>query len=133
MRADLTKVRQSLFNLLSNACKFTEGGTITLDVQRTQVGGAEWIAFCVRDTGIGMSAEQVEKLFHAFTQADVSMTRRYGGTGLGLAISQRFCQLMGGEITAESTLHQGSTFTIWLPLVVHTPRATAVPQAETPL
>ena len=131
MRADLTKVRQSLFNLLSNACKFTERGTITLDVEGKQVNGAAWLAFRVHDTGIGMSPEQVEKLFHAFTQADVSMTRRYGGTGLGLAISQRFCQMMGGEITVESTLHQGSTFTIWLPLVVRTPHAIMATRTET--
>ncbi|MFQ6024883.1 MAG: ATP-binding protein, partial [Acidiferrobacterales bacterium] len=115
MRADLTKVRQALFNLLSNACKFTERGTITLGVTRETVDGAAWIKFRVTDTGIGMTPEQMGKLFQAFHQADASATRKYGGTGLGLAISQRICQMMGGEITVESALGQGSTFTISLP------------------
>jgi signal transduction histidine kinase len=84
MYADLTKVRQSLFNLLSNASKFTERGTIDLQAKRLRTEGKEWIIFCVRDTGIGMNAEQLEKLFQAFTQADASTTRKYGGTGLGL-------------------------------------------------
>ena len=115
MRADLTKVRQTLFNLLSNACKFTERGTITLEVGREMVDGGSWVTFRVRDSGIGMTPEQMEKLFQEFSQADVSTTRKYGGTGLGLAISQRICQMMGGEITVESALGQGSTFTISLP------------------
>ncbi len=118
MRADLTKVRQMLFNLLSNACKFTERGTIALLVDRARVDSGEWINFRVSDTGIGMSPEQVSKLFQAFTQADTSTTRKYGGTGLGLAISRKFCQLMGGEITVESSPGQGSTFTIRLPAEV---------------
>src|SRR5262245_30482913 len=115
MTADLTKVRQTLFNLISNACKFTERGTITLEVARERNGGAEWLRFCVSDTGIGISPEQINKLFQAFTQADTSTTRKYGGTGLGLAISQKFCQLMGGQISVSSSLGQGSTFTIRLP------------------
>lgn len=115
MRADLTKVRQALLILLSNACKFTERGTITLGVNRELVDGAAWIRFRVTDTGIGMTPEQMGKLFQAFHQADASATRKYGGTGLGLAISQKICQMMGGEITVESTLAQGSTFTISLP------------------
>jgi signal transduction histidine kinase len=115
MRADLTKVRQTLFNLLSNACKFTEHGTITLEVARDAMDGGGWVTFRVRDTGIGMTPEQMEKLFQEFSQADASTTRKYGGTGLGLAISRRFCQLMGGDITVESALGQGSTFTITLP------------------
>ena len=115
MRADLTKARQALLNLLSNACKFTERGTITLGVIREMVDGAAWIRFRVTDTGIGMTPEQMGKLFQAFHQADASATRKYGGTGLGLAISQKICQMMGGEITVESTLGQGSTFTISLP------------------
>jgi len=115
MRADLTKVRQALLNVLSNACKFTERGTITLGVIREMVDGAAWIRFRVTDTGIGMTPEQMGKLFQAFHQADALATRKYGGTGLGLAISQKICQMMGGEITVESALGQGSTFTISLP------------------
>jgi len=115
MTADLTKVRQTLFNLISNACKFTEHGAITLSVAREGIDGAEWINFQVADTGIGMTPEQTGKLFQAFTQADASTTRRYGGTGLGLAISQKFCQMMGGDISVISALGQGSTFTVRLP------------------
>ena len=115
MYADLTKVQQGLFNLLSNAAKFTEQGTITLDVVRETVDGADQITFRVSDTGIGMTPEQVGKLFQAFSQADASTTRKYGGTGLGLAITKRFCQMMGGDITVESEVGVGSTFTIRLP------------------
>ena len=110
MRADLTKVRQNLFNLLSNACKFTQRGTISLDVTREVVDGLEWVTFRVSDTGIGMTPEQMAKLFQPFTQADASTTRQYGGTGLGLAITKHFCQMMGGDITVESALGKGSTF-----------------------
>ena len=115
MRADLTKVRQALLSVLSNACKFTERGTITLGVNRELVDGAAWIRFRVTDTGIGMTPEQMGKLFEAFTQVEASTTRKYGGMGLGLVISQRICQMMGGEIAVESALGQGSTFTISLP------------------
>jgi signal transduction histidine kinase len=115
MRADLPKVRQSLFNLLSNACKFTEQGTITVDVARQTGRQSDWISFQVTDTGIGMSREQTQKLFQAFSQVDASTTRKYGGTGLGLAISRHFCRMMGGEITVRSMVGQGSTFTIRLP------------------
>ena len=118
MRADLTKLRQTLFNLLSNACKFTERGTVTLRAGRESVNGDEWISFSVRDTGIGMSPEQTSKLFQAFTQADASTTRKYGGTGLGLAISRKFCQMMGGDISVASTPGHGSTFTARLPAAV---------------
>jgi signal transduction histidine kinase/CheY-like chemotaxis protein len=118
MRSDVTKLRQMLFNLLSNASKFTERGTITLRVDRESANGGQWVNFSVSDTGIGMTAEQTSKLFQAFTQADTSTTRKYGGTGLGLAISQKFCRLMGGEITMESTVGQGSTFKVRLPAVV---------------
>ncbi len=115
MRADSTKVRQGLFNLLSNACKFTERGTITLGANREMVDGTAWIKFRVSDTGIGMTPEQMGNLFEAFAQAEASTNRKYGGTGLGLAISQKFCQMMGGDVTVESALGQGSTFTISLP------------------
>jgi signal transduction histidine kinase/CheY-like chemotaxis protein len=111
MYADITKLRQSLFNLLSNASKFTERGTITLSVTRS--GG--WIAFEVGDTGIGMTPDHLAKLFQPFTQADTSTTRKYGGTGLGLVITQQFCHLMGGEIQVESAVGIGTTFTLRLP------------------
>ncbi|UCG14258.1 MAG: PAS domain S-box protein, partial [Deltaproteobacteria bacterium] len=115
IKADLTKVRQSLFNLLSNASKFTEHGTVALTVTREAVDGDVWMKFRVSDTGIGMTPEEMDKLFQAFSQADASTTRKYGGTGLGLAISREFCQMMGGDITVESVSGQGSTFTIRLP------------------
>ena len=120
MRADLTKIRQVLLNLLSNACKFTERGTVTLAAGREpQDGdGAEWIVFRVSDSGIGMTPPQMAKLFEAFAQAEASTTRRYGGTGLGLAISRRFCQLMGGDITVTSEPGRGSTFTVRVPATV---------------
>jgi ammonium transporter len=118
MVADLTKVRQVLFNLLSNAAKFTENGTITLAAYRETHDGKDWISFAVRDTGIGMTVEQMQDVFDEFTQADVSTTRKYGGTGLGLAICYRFCQMMGGDLKVESALMQGSTFTAILPAVV---------------
>jgi signal transduction histidine kinase/DNA-binding response OmpR family regulator/HAMP domain-containing protein len=129
MRADLTKLRQTLFNLLSNACKFTERGTVTLRAGRESVNGDEWISFSVADTGIGMSPEQTGKLFQAFTQADTSTTRRYGGSGLGLAISRKFCQMMGGDISVASTLGQGSTFTARLPAAVVEPQAASLTRA----
>ena len=130
MRADVTKVRQSLFNLLSNASKFTNEGTVTIRVAREAEPPAgwvsksdyqgEWIYYSVSDTGIGMSQEQVDKVFGEFQQADASTTRKYGGTGLGLAITQRFCQMMGGDIVVHSTQGEGSTFTFWLPADLQT-------------
>jgi PAS domain S-box-containing protein len=116
MRSDMTRVRQVLLNLLSNACKFTEKGTILLDVGKEQRNGGPWLRFKVSDTGIGMSPEQLGKLFQAFTQVDVSTTRRYGGTGLGLVISRQLCQMMGGDVTVESEMGKGSTFTVRLPV-----------------
>ena len=115
MHADQTRIRQALLNLVSNANKFTEHGSVTVDVARVTGKGSEEITMAVRDTGIGMSSEQIGRLFQEFVQADPSTTRKYGGTGLGLAISRRFCQMMGGEITVESQLGKGSTFTIRLP------------------
>jgi signal transduction histidine kinase/CheY-like chemotaxis protein len=112
VRADLTKVRQVLFNLLSNACKFTEQGHVQLTVGRR---GPAWLDFTVTDTGIGMSPEQMDKLFQDFSQVDASTTRKYGGTGLGLAISRRFCQMMGGDITVLSAPGEGSTFRAQIP------------------
>ena len=120
MRADQTRIRQALLNLLSNANKFTEHGSVTVDVDRVTRDGHEQIILAVSDTGIGLSAEQLGRLFQEFVQADSSTTRRYGGTGLGLAISRRFCQMMGGDITVHSELGKGSTFTIHLPAKVDT-------------
>jgi PAS domain S-box-containing protein len=115
MHADVTKVRQTLFNLLSNASKFTEQGVISLIVEKYEQDGRPWITFAVKDTGIGMTAEQLGKLFKAFSQADASTTRKYGGTGLGLAISRRFCQMMGGDIEVTSEYGKGTIFTVRLP------------------
>jgi CheY-like chemotaxis protein len=119
LHTDVVKLRQVLLNLLSNACKFTEAGTVTLAVDRSP----EWVRFQVRDTGIGMTDEQQAKLFEAFSQADSAIARKYGGTGLGLAISRRFCQLMGGDVTVESAPGRGSTFTVRLPVRVAERRA----------
>jgi signal transduction histidine kinase len=114
MHADLTKVRQMLLNLLSNACKFTERGTITLTVARER----DIVQFSVRDTGIGMTAQQMDRLFEAFAQAAASTTSKYGGTGLGLAITKQFSEMMGGDVTVASGVGRGSTFTIRLPATV---------------
>jgi signal transduction histidine kinase/CheY-like chemotaxis protein len=118
MRADQTRVRQALLNLASNANKFTERGMVTIDVCRTSEGDRDWITIGVTDTGIGMTPEQMGRLFQEFVQADASTTRKYGGTGLGLAISQRFCQMMGGDVTVTSEVGKGSKFTIRLPAEV---------------
>jgi signal transduction histidine kinase/DNA-binding response OmpR family regulator len=120
MRADVTKLRQTLFNLLSNASKFTERGTIRLETRRFPALHSQpsTLNFRVTDTGIGMTPDQIGKLFEAFSQADASTTRKYGGTGLGLAISRKFCQIMGGDITVESEPGRGSTFTVTLPTAV---------------
>ncbi len=160
MHADLTKVRQILVNLLSNAAKFTEKGTITLRVRREDgrqipniIGDVlngipgDWpaqagdppseptyagslIIFEVSDTGIGMTAEQIGRLFQAFSQADASTTRKYGGTGLGLAISRHFCRMMGGDIALASTEEQGSTFSVMMPMKVQERVADERPQVE---
>ncbi len=131
MQADITKLRQSLFNLLSNASKFTENGTITLAVARTE---ADWIAFAVSDTGIGMTPAQQTKLFQSFSQADESTTRKYGGTGLGLVITKQFCQIMGGDIQVQSEAGVGTTFTIRLPdRVQPLPPVTSQPRSPEPL
>ena len=122
MRADLTKVRQVLFNLLSNASKFTKEGTITLNASRQEISGTEWMVFSVADSGIGMTSEQIERLFRDFSQADASTTRKFGGTGLGLAISKRFCEMMGGDISVESEMGKGSNFTVRLPAVLPQPQ-----------
>lgn len=116
MRADATRVRHALLNLSSNAAKFTEHGSIAISAARTTDDAREWIVFQIADTGIGMTQDQVARLFQDFTQADVSTSRRYGGTGLGLAISRRLCRMMGGDISVESKAGLGSTFVIRLPV-----------------
>jgi len=118
MHADRTKLMQMLLNLLSNACKFTRQGTITFSVSRDGADGDGRVVFRVRDTGIGMTEEQMGKLFQAFSQAEASTASRYGGTGLGLAITKRFSRLMDGDVVVESTPGTGSTFTLTLPAVV---------------
>jgi signal transduction histidine kinase/CheY-like chemotaxis protein len=116
MRSDQTKVRQNLFNLISNAAKFTKQGRITLEVRRSPGrGDGEWLEFRVSDTGIGMTPAQMAKLFQAFGQADASTARNYGGTGLGLAITKHFCRMLDGDVTVESEHGRGSTFTLTLP------------------
>ena len=121
MRADLTKVRQALFNLLSNASKFTERGTITLTAARETNSDREWVVLQVKDTGIGMTREQLGRMFQAFSQADPSTVRKYGGTGLGLAITRHFCRMMDGDVTVASEPGTGSTFTLRLPAEVRDP------------
>ena len=117
IHADLTKVRQMLLNLLSNACKFTKDGTITLTLARERPAGEE-VVLSVADTGVGMTPEQMNRLFEAFSQAEASTTSKYGGTGLGLAITRRFCEMMGGDVTVRSEAGRGSTFTVRLPSAV---------------
>ena len=133
MHADLTRTRQVLFNLLSNSCKFTERGVVSLDVRRAPQPGGDQISFVVTDSGIGLTPEQLGRLFKEFSQADSSTTRKYGGTGLGLVISRRICQQMGGDISVSSDYGKGSIFTVRLPAVVvaHVPAA-PVPVAVSP-
>ncbi|MDM8547781.1 response regulator [Candidatus Venteria ishoeyi] len=118
IHADLTKVRQILFNLLSNAAKFTEDGLIRFEITQQEQEGKEWIQFLIKDQGIGMTPKQISKLFQPFTQADTSTTRKYGGTGLGLTITKRFAEMMGGRVTVDSTPGTGSCFTVNLPAYV---------------
>ena len=115
MRADVTKLRQVLINLVGNACKFTERGRIVLRVVRERVGDAAWLCFSVADTGIGMTSDQLGRLFEDFMQAEAWTSQKYGGTGLGLALSRRLCRLMGGDLTVTSEAGRGSTFTARLP------------------
>lgn len=124
--ADETKVRQILFNLVSNACKFTKEGKILLDAQQEQREGEPWVVFRVQDSGIGMTREQMSRLFQAFMQADNSTSRRFGGTGLGLVISERFAHMMGGSIEVQSKLGMGTTF------IVRLPQRREIPQIPAP-
>ncbi|MDX7953728.1 response regulator [Lichenihabitans sp. Uapishka_5] len=125
MHTDAVKLRQCLFNLLGNAAKFTENGTITIQASRSRQQGADWVIFAVRDTGIGMTPEQLARLFQRFQQADESTTRRFGGTGLGLALSRAFAQLLGGDVSVESQEGHGSCFTIKIPATLPRPDAEA--------
>jgi signal transduction histidine kinase len=126
MQADQMRLRQALLNLISNAIKFTERGTIGIEAHQVEENGREWITIAVSDTGIGMTPEQMGKLFQEFSQASSGTAAKYGGTGLGLVISRRFCQMMGGDITVDSAVGRGSTFTIKLPRIVDAPKE-AVP------
>ncbi|MBY8974537.1 response regulator [Rhodobacteraceae bacterium NNCM2] len=117
MNSDQTKLRQNLFNLLSNAAKFTEKGVVRLTASREGRANGDWLTFRISDTGIGMTPEQTTRLFSAFTQADASTTRNYGGTGLGLSITRSFCEMVGGNVRVQSELGAGSTFTMELPAI----------------
>ena len=131
MRADMTKVRQSLFNLLSNASKFTKNGKITLEAAREiSPTKADWIVFRVSDTGIGMTPEQQDRVFEAFSQADSATARDFGGTGLGLTITKTFCRMMGGDVALTSEPGKGTTFTIRLPTEVREPEAESAAASE---
>jgi len=130
IRADLTKLRQGLFNLLSNAAKFTESGTVTLAVTPERVGGRDGARFSVSDTGIGIAPDKLEHIFEEFSQADESTSKTFGGTGLGLAITRRFCQMMSGDVIVESTVGEGSTFSLLLPLQVPLAEGQAAAEPE---
>ncbi len=125
---DATKLRQAVLNLVSNATKFTHNGEITLKVRREALADGDWIEITVKDTGVGISPEQIKSLFSKFTQANAKVASKYGGTGLGLALSQNLCNLMGGNIDVESELGKGSCFTIRLPAVARPPAAACVEQ-----
>jgi signal transduction histidine kinase/DNA-binding response OmpR family regulator len=125
IRADARRLQQALLNLAGNAAKFTADGVITLSARRESIDDVDWVIITVADTGIGMTPEQMSVVFQDFVQADASTTRKYGGTGLGLAIARRFCRLMGGDITVESELGRGSTFTLRLPAGVEPARKAA--------
>jgi signal transduction histidine kinase len=124
LHADQMRLRQALLNLMSNANKFTKAGTITIDARDNKENGRDWITVAVADTGVGMTPEQMGRLFQEFSQATSSTASKYGGTGLGLVISKRFCQMMGGDITVESEPGRGSTFTIRLPRTVEDAKVT---------
>ena len=128
LHADQMRLRQALLNLMSNANKFTEKGTITVAARQGRERGRDWITLAVADTGIGMTGEQMGRLFQEFSQASSATASKYGGTGLGLTISRRFCQMMGGDILVASEPGRGSTFTIRLPRMVEA--AAATPAAE---
>jgi signal transduction histidine kinase len=121
IHGDLTKTRQILFNLLSNAAKFTSQGSVKLHVDRRAIDGVDCVQFVVADTGIGLTEEQMTKLFRPFVQADASISRKYGGTGLGLSIVARYCAIMGGAVSVDSPAEGGARFTVRLPAVIRQP------------
>jgi signal transduction histidine kinase len=129
VHADQMRLRQALLNLMSNANKFTDRGTITIDACQRPENGCGWITLAVKDTGIGMTPDQIGKLFQEFSQASSATASKYGGTGLGLVISRRFCQMMGGDIAVESEPSRGSTFTMRLPRIVESKKAVAASPA----
>jgi hypothetical protein len=118
MRGDVSKIRQVLFNLLTNALKFTDRGAVSIRATRPSISGRQWVNFTIEDNGIGMTAQQVERLFEPFSQAEISTSSKYGGTGLGLAISRQFCRMMGGDIMVTSEPGKGSSFVVHLPVEV---------------
>jgi signal transduction histidine kinase/DNA-binding response OmpR family regulator len=124
MRSDETRMRQSLLNLISNACKFTEEGEVTLTATSSESEGLEWVEFAVSDTGIGMTQEQMDKIFDDFTQAEAETTAKFGGTGLGLSITKQLVEMMGGELSVGSEEGVGSTFSIKVPREVRQPEET---------
>ena len=123
LHADQMRLRQALLNLMSNANKFTERGSIAINARQGQEDGRDCVTIAVADSGIGMTPEQMSKLFQEFSQASSGTAAKYGGTGLGLAISRRFCQMMGGDITVESEVGRGSIFTIRVPRIVEVEKA----------
>ncbi len=127
MYADQTRVRQMLLNLLSNACKFTENGVVTLDAARDAGKHHDWLHLRVEDTGIGMTEGQLSKLFRPFSQAKTEASKKYDGTGLGLVITKQFCNMMGGKMAVASTYGSGTTFTLRLPMDANHARAVKVP------
>ena len=133
MHQDQTKIRQCLLNLIGNAAKFTEEGRITLTVRRHREAGADWLSFAVADTGIGLTEEQIGRLFQRFSQADESTTRRFGGSGLGLSITRAFCRAMGGDVAVESEPGRGSTFTLRLPATLAPEDAAPAPELPEPV
>ncbi len=132
MFSDQARLRQVLLNLLSNACKFTEDGMITLKVSEQGAQESHGVVFSVSDTGIGIRPEMISSLFHEFTQGEPATTRKYGGTGLGLAISRRLCQILGGDIEVSSELGKGSVFTVTLPADATQPGVASAAEPESP-
>jgi signal transduction histidine kinase len=130
IHADQMRLRQTLLNLMSNANKFTEKGTVSIAACQKQENGRDWVTLSVADTGIGMTPEQMGKLFQEFSQASSKTASKYGGSGLGLVISKRFCEMMGGDITVESEVGRGSTFTIRLPRIVDAAKEVVAPKAD---
>jgi signal transduction histidine kinase len=133
MYSDYTKVRQGLFNLMSNAVKFTSKGTVALKVEVTTVDRREFLSYSVKDSGCGITPEQLKKLFQPFAQADSSTTREYGGTGLGLTITKRFCEELGGSVSVESQKDVGSIFTLLLPRISSSALVERLSKKDTPM